>query len=144
MFFKVGVPKSFAIFAGKSLCWNLFLIKLQVWRLAIFMKKWLQHRCFPANPTQVFSCFSIVFFIEHLRWLLLQLDEAVLVPPVLIKGMKRRDLSPRFLCVTPGVWGSPQIYPLYKKWIFQLRFSSVNVAKSARNYGFGHICWRNT
>ena len=56
MFFKVGVPKSFAIFAGKSLCWNLFLIKLQVWRLAISMKKWLQHRCFPANPTQVFSC----------------------------------------------------------------------------------------
>ena len=28
MFFKIGVLKNFAIFTGKHLCWNLFLIKL--------------------------------------------------------------------------------------------------------------------
>ena len=33
--------KHFAIFTGKHLCWSLFLIK--------FIKKNLQHRCFPVN-----------------------------------------------------------------------------------------------
>ena len=32
---------------------------------------------------------------------------------------------------------------LHKKWIFPLRISSVNLPKSAGNYGFGHIYRRN-
>ena len=32
---------------------------------------------------------------------------------------------------------------LRKKWSFPLTISSVNVTKSAGNYGFGHIFWRN-
>ena len=32
---------------------------------------------------------------------------------------------------------------LHKKWSFPLRISSVNVTKSAGNWGFGHIYWRN-
>ena len=32
---------------------------------------------------------------------------------------------------------------LYKKWSFPFRTSSVNVIKSAGNWGFGHIYWRN-
>ena len=32
---------------------------------------------------------------------------------------------------------------LHKKWSFKLRVSSVNVTKSAGNWGFGHIYWRN-
>ena len=43
MFFKIGIFKHFAIFAGKRLCFSLFLKKLQ----------------------------RIALFIEHLRWLLL-------------------------------------------------------------------------
>ena len=31
MFFKIGVLKNFANFAGKHLCWSLFLIKLQAY-----------------------------------------------------------------------------------------------------------------
>ena len=31
MFFEIGVFKNFAVFAGKHLCWSLFLIKLQAW-----------------------------------------------------------------------------------------------------------------
>ena len=31
------------------------------------------------------------------------------------------------------------IVPLHKKWKLPLRASSVNVTKSARNYGFRHI-----
>ena len=49
MFFKTGVLKNFAIFTGKHLCWSLFLIKLQDWRLAFSLKKTLQHRCFHMN-----------------------------------------------------------------------------------------------
>ena len=47
IFFKVSVLKNFAIFTEKHLCWNLFLIKLQIWRPVTW------------------------FFIEDLRWLLL-------------------------------------------------------------------------
>ena len=38
---RKAVLKNFAIFTGKQLCWGLFLIK--------FMKKRLQHRCFPVK-----------------------------------------------------------------------------------------------
>ena len=34
-------------------------------------------------------------------------------------------------------------YTAQKKWSFLFRISSVNVTKSAGNFGFGHICWRN-
>ena len=37
IFFKIGVLKNFAILTEKHLCWRLFL------------KKGLQHRCFPVN-----------------------------------------------------------------------------------------------
>ena len=32
---------------------------------------------------------------------------------------------------------------LHKKWSFPLRISPVNVSKSAGNWRFGHIYWRN-
>ena len=38
MFFKIGRFKIFAIFTRKHLCWGLFLIKLQTFRLATFLK----------------------------------------------------------------------------------------------------------
>ena len=63
MFFKIGVLRNFAIFTGKQLCWSLFLIKLQT-----FIKKRLQHRCFPVN---IAKFLRTLFFIAHLRWLLL-------------------------------------------------------------------------
>ena len=33
MFFKIGAVKNFTNFIGKQLCWSIFLIKLQAWRL---------------------------------------------------------------------------------------------------------------
>ena len=45
MFFKIVSLKSFAIFAGKHLCWGLFLIKLQTFRPSTFKKRH-QHRYF--------------------------------------------------------------------------------------------------
>ena len=45
--------QNLAIFTGKRLCWRFFLIK--------FIKKRLQHRCFPVN---VAKCLSTVFHIE--------------------------------------------------------------------------------
>ena len=55
MFYKKSVPKNFAIFIGKHLCWSLLLIN--------FIKK---------TPTQVFSCkyceiFKNTYLKEHLR-----------------------------------------------------------------------------
>ena len=44
MFFKTGVLENFAHFTAKYLCWSLFLIKL-----IQFIKKRLQHRCFPVK-----------------------------------------------------------------------------------------------
>ena len=64
--FFTGVLKNFAIFTGKHLCWSLFLIKLQV--LACdFIKKRLQHRCFPVTIAKFLGA---AFFKEHLQWLL--------------------------------------------------------------------------
>ena len=34
-----GILKNFAIFTGKHLCWNLFLIKLKGWRPVTLLKK---------------------------------------------------------------------------------------------------------
>ena len=38
-FVKKGALKNFENFTGKYLCWSLFLIKLQAWRLATLLKK---------------------------------------------------------------------------------------------------------
>ena len=44
MLFKIGVLKNYANFPGKHLCRSLFLI-----RACNFVKKSLQHRCFPVK-----------------------------------------------------------------------------------------------
>ena len=63
MLFRKGALKNFTKFTGKYLYWSLFLLKLQVWRLATLLKK--------ENPTHAFSCefsvsFKRSFFTEHL------------------------------------------------------------------------------
>ena len=67
IFFKVGIIKNFAIFAGKHLCWDLFLIKLRVYRSAKFSK---------IDSSTSVCCgyckiFKNSFLIQHLWWLLL-------------------------------------------------------------------------
>ena len=59
MFFKIGVLKHFTIFTGKHLSWSLKACK--------YIKKRLQHRCFPVNIAEFLR---IAIFIEHLWWLL--------------------------------------------------------------------------
>ena len=39
VFYKKAVLKHFTIFIGKHLCWSLFLLKLQVWKTAILLKR---------------------------------------------------------------------------------------------------------
>ena len=57
-FFKIGVLKIFAIFAGKHLCWSYLLIVtgLDAWN---FVKKRLQHRCFLANIAKFLRSFIL-------------------------------------------------------------------------------------
>ena len=63
-----SVFKNFAKFTGKHLCQSLFSLQ-RLWS-ATLLKKRLWNRCFPVN----FSKFlRTVLFIEHLRWLFLQL-----------------------------------------------------------------------
>ena len=52
MFVKIGVLKKFEIFAGKHLCWSLFLTLLQN---CIFIKKRFQQKCSP------------VYYVKFLR-----------------------------------------------------------------------------
>ena len=47
--------QNLAIFTGKQLCWRFFLIN--------FIKKRLQHRCFPVN---IAKCLSTAFYIEYI------------------------------------------------------------------------------
>ena len=69
MFFKKDAFKNFAKFTGKQLCQSIVLKTLQASVSACnFIKK--------ETLAQVFSCefceiFKSTFFIEHLRWLLL-------------------------------------------------------------------------
>ena len=39
IFFKIGVLENFTNFTGKHLCWSLFLIKLQVWKLNNLLRR---------------------------------------------------------------------------------------------------------
>ena len=57
--YKKGVIKIFAIFTGKHLCWSLFLLKCN------FIKKRLEHRCFPVNITKFLRTHT--YFEENLR-----------------------------------------------------------------------------
>ena len=54
MLYKINALKSLAIFTGWHLCWRFFWIN--------FIKKRLQHRCFPVNVAQ---SLSTAFHIEH-------------------------------------------------------------------------------
>ena len=58
------VVKIFAKFTEQHLCWSLFLIKLQPSGLELFLKKKLQHRCFPLNFVKFIRT---PFFTEHLQ-----------------------------------------------------------------------------
>ena len=65
--FEINSFKNFAKFTGKHLFWGLFLIKLQAFRPATFLKR---------DSNTGVSCgycelYKNIFFIENLRWLLL-------------------------------------------------------------------------
>ena len=85
MFFKIGALKNFEIFTGKHFCWwSLFLIKLQAFR------------CFPVNIAEFLSA---AFFIEHFRWLLLQM--------LCFTLYFQKDVAERIVaihCITVSFW----------------------------------------
>ena len=59
MFFKICVIKNAAIFTGKHLCCSLLLIEFIKNLICNFIKKRLQHRCFPVN---IAKSLGTVFF----------------------------------------------------------------------------------
>ena len=73
MFFKKAVLKHFAILTGKYLCWSPFLIKLQTSRpqgLKLYWKETPTKVFFPVNIARFLKT---AFFIDYLRWLLLNM-----------------------------------------------------------------------
>ena len=71
MFFKIDVLKNFANYTGKHPCWSLFNKVEGLKACNFIIKKRLQHRCFPVKFVKFVKT---LFFIEHLRWLLLDLQ----------------------------------------------------------------------
>ena len=67
MFFKIGILKNFAIITGKPVS-ELLSNKVTGLKGCSFIKQSLQHRCFHVNIAKFLRA---VFFIKHLRWLLL-------------------------------------------------------------------------
>ena len=67
IFFKISVRKNFANFTGKRLCWSLVLIDFAGLEAYNFIKKKLQHRCF---PVKFWIILRTPFFAEYLRSLL--------------------------------------------------------------------------
>ena len=61
MFLKIRNPTNSVNFTGKRMC--LFSCEI----CSLFIKKRLQHSCFPVK----FAKFLKTFFTEHLQWLLL-------------------------------------------------------------------------
>ena len=70
MIFEIISIKNFPIFTGKHLFWGLFLIKMQAFRPATFLKR--------DSNTDVscgyYEILRTVFFIENLRWLILAMQ----------------------------------------------------------------------
>ena len=71
VFCKEGVLKNFTKFKGKHLCKSLFN-KVAGLRPATLIKKRVWHRCFTVNFAKFLGT---SFLTEHLRWLLLNLDQ---------------------------------------------------------------------
>ena len=79
--YKKCVPKYFVKFTGKQLCHSLFFNKVAGLRPETLLKKILWHRCFPVKFVKFLK---ILFFIEHLQWLLryLKLGTFVSLPDI--------------------------------------------------------------
>ena len=65
MFFEIDVLKNFAIL--KTTMLQCHFNKVTGLQICKFIKKRLQHRCFPKN---IAKFLRIYFLTEHLRWLL--------------------------------------------------------------------------
>ena len=67
MFFKISVLKIIAI-SQQNTCVEVFFNKIAGLQACNFIKKRLQHRCFPVKFTKFLRT---PFFTEHLQWLFL-------------------------------------------------------------------------
>ena len=83
VFCRKGVVRNFAKFTGKHPCQSLFFNKVASLGSATLLKKSLWYRCFPVNFVKFLRT---PFFLEHLRWLLLNYGSLVTVLVVKFLG----------------------------------------------------------
>ena len=131
VFCKNGVLKNFAKFIGKH-----------DWKTCNFIKKRLQHRCFPVNFAKFLRT---LFFIEHLWWVLLGVGLHVLENLSELSSFCRhmsRGIG------TTNILGKYRIFNAYNKKFRARKFSKVFLipynARWITNYFVGHsveIIW---
>ena len=90
VFFKKGVLTNFAKFTGKHLCHSFFFHKVANLRPATLLKMRLWHRCVTVNFAKFLRT---SFFTEHLRWLLLLLDEIQNTKKMKTRESKKRKFE---------------------------------------------------
>ena len=105
------VLKNFAIFTGKHLCWTAFN----------FLKKWLQHRCFPVNIAKFLRTLILMKICEQLLLKLLLLTVNIsfwVLVSALYSIVLLQSSSSRFKEFSLGclVVGSPLIWKKKKKY----------------------------
>ena len=94
VFFKTGVLKNFAIFTRKHLCWSLFLIL--VLQPCNYIKKQLQHRCFPLNIAEFWRTSNLKNICEQL---LLKFNESAFWSRNIILNFLWRMCILFFMCI---------------------------------------------
>ena len=117
--YKKAVFKFFAKFTGKHLCWSLFLLKLQA-QAHNFIKKILQHRCFPVNIVKFLRTFLRKFLIIAELKNTLQSDSEVV-----INGFKNN----RMIVVNPEKF-TAIIYQTNRCMTIQMRLLNLIIKQS--------------
>ena len=125
--YKIGIFKNFASFAGKHLCWNLFLAKLQ-----------LQQRSFPVKLTNILKK---PFFTELLRCLLLDKAKWVWKSSVKIWSRNKnltKSLPTHHFINTPNYRSSRPEVPCKKR--FSYKFCNT-CARDSFSIRLWHRCF---
>ena len=144
MFFEIGVLKNFATFTGKHALESL-LNKVASLKPCNFIKKRLQHRCFPVN---IAKFLRTTFFTEHLRRLLLIVTAILSLYALIINNMRKLEpysfFRTKFQTHCQGYQSFPyeNHYDYYKKlasrtWtvLFTLTYFSIFFLIHA-------VCWK--
>ena len=85
VFYKKAVLKNFATFTEKRLCWSFFLIKIQAFWPATFLKKRLQHRLFSCENCEILRAPLFLYICKRLLLLRKKSKPAILQNAIFLR-----------------------------------------------------------